>query len=90
MKTFNYRIIVEPDERTGTNKPCFTAYCPTLGLADDGDTLQEALENIKRLINFHIENLAAEGKEIPFDETSKDVITSVSVEVPIKQLQPAA
>lgn len=46
-KVLNYRIIIEPDQETGTNKPGFTAYCPTLGIADDGDTVEEALKNIK-------------------------------------------
>ena len=37
----NYRVIVEPDTQTGTDKPGFTALCPTLGVADDGDTVEE-------------------------------------------------
>ena len=87
MKTFNYRIVIEPDERTGTGKPCFTAYCPTLGIADDGDTLEEALESIRKLVKFHVESLASDNQEVPTDEISKDVITSVSVEVGIKTPQ---
>lgn len=90
MKNLNYRIVIEPDKRTGTNKPCFTAYCPTLGLADDGDTIEEALKNIKELIDFHVKSLVSESKEVPSDEVSKDVITSVSIENPAKQLQPSA
>lgn len=49
-KILNYRVVVEPDERTGSNKPCFVAYCPTLGVADDGDTIDEALGNIREAI----------------------------------------
>ena len=44
-QVLNYRIIIEPDKQTGTGKPGFTAYCPTLGVADDGDTIEEALQN---------------------------------------------
>jgi len=66
MKDLTYRVVVEPDKRVGARQQCFTAYCPTLGLADDGDTLEEALKNVKALIKFHVESLAAEGEEIPF------------------------
>lgn len=64
-KILNYRVIIEPDRETGTDKPGFTAYCPTLGIADDGDTVDEALENIKAMIEFHLNSLKEEGKDIP-------------------------
>lgn len=76
----NYRVIVEPDERTGTNEPCFSAYCPTLGVADDGDTIDEALENIKEGIKCYLEALAKEGKEVPRPDNLKEgVVSGVSV-----------
>ena len=54
-KVLNYRVIVEPDVRTGSGKPCFCAYCPTLGVADDGDTIDEALTNIKEGMELYLE-----------------------------------
>ena len=56
MKTkfLDYRIIVSPDTQTGTGKAVYTASCPTLGVADDGDTVEEALKNIHNLITFHL------------------------------------
>ena len=45
-KTLNYRIIIEPDIYPDTKKQCFNAYCPTLGLADYGKTVEDALKNI--------------------------------------------
>ena len=54
----NYRIIVKPDKQTGTNKLGFTAFCPTLGVADDGDTVDEALINVKNAIKAYIEVLS--------------------------------
>ena len=56
MQTSNildYRVIIKPDERVGSGKSCYVAYCPTLGVADDGDTVEEALKNIKSTIEFH-------------------------------------
>lgn len=41
----NYRIIIEP-EKMG-RKTVFNAYCPTLGVADYGDSVEEVLKSIK-------------------------------------------
>ncbi len=78
----NYRVIVEPDTRVGTNEKCFTAYCPTLGIADDGDTIDQALETIKEGIQCFVEALVKEGKDVPSpDNLSEGLVSGVSVEV---------
>lgn len=81
MKTvvLNYRVIIEPDTETGTNKAGFTAYCPTLGIADDGDTIEEALENIQRMIPFHLESLQAEGQSIPHADNESALLTNIKI-----------
>ena len=56
-KVLNYRIIVSPDKQTGTGKSGFTALCPTLGVADDGDTIDEALVNIKNAIKLYVNSM---------------------------------
>ena len=63
----DYRVIVKPDKRIDSNKPCYVASCPTLGIVDDGDTLEKALKNIRSLIIFHLDCLQQEGKEVPVD-----------------------
>ncbi|MDA1316937.1 MAG: hypothetical protein O3B87_02835 [bacterium] len=89
MKTnvLNYRIIVSPDEQIGTGKPAFTAVCPTLGIADDGETVEEALKNIQTLISFHLESLQQEGKDIPIDRPDKEFVTNTQVEVSFSSSQ---
>lgn len=77
-----YNIIITPDHRTGTNEPCFSVLCPVLGLADDGDTIEEAIENIKKLIAFHVESLATEGEEIKSEMAEESLVTAVKVRVP--------
>ncbi|MBI3282537.1 type II toxin-antitoxin system HicB family antitoxin [Candidatus Curtissbacteria bacterium] len=78
----NYRVIVEPDKRTGTNESCFTAYCPTLGIADDGDTIDEALVNMKEGIQCYIEALIKGGEEIPHpDNLREGIVSGVTVQV---------
>lgn len=81
-KVLNYRITVELDTRVGTNESGYAAYCPTLGLADGGDTIEEAIENIKKLIAFHIECLVKEKLPVPVDSEEEMVLmTKVSVRV---------
>jgi len=64
-RVLNYRIIVSPDEETGSGKPGFTAFCPTLGVADDGDTVEEALQNINGAIDAYVESLVEDGESVP-------------------------
>lgn len=77
----DYRVILKPDKRTGENEPCFVAYCPTLGIADDGNGTQEALENIRKTIAFHLECLQKEDKEIPVDKPNEELVTNTQIEL---------
>ena len=78
-KVLNYRIIIEPEKQD--KKIAYNAYCPTLGLADYGDSIDKAVKNIKGLIKFHIESLIAEGFEVPQENTSAELITSTTVSI---------
>ena len=80
-KVLNYRIIIEPDKQTGTNKPGFTAYCPTLGVADDGDTIDEAIKNVKDAIKTYVDSLIADKVPVPVDKTETDLVTTTQIEV---------
>lgn len=80
-KILNYRIIVEPDEQTRTGKKAFTAYCPTLGVADDGETIEESLHNIKNAISAYVESLVSDGQPIPIDRPEQSLITTTQIQV---------
>jgi predicted RNase H-like HicB family nuclease len=84
-KILNYQVIIYPDKTVGGNKPCFTAYCPILEIADGGKTIEEALENIKGLIKFHLECLRKERLTIPegFSLGREEVITMAKVSVSV-------
>jgi predicted RNase H-like HicB family nuclease len=79
MKThiLDFPVVIEPDTETGTGKPGFSAYCPSLGVADDGDTIDAALANIRETIKFHLECLKAEGETVPHSRRS--LFTSVQI-----------
>ncbi len=81
-KILQYLVIVEPDERTGTEEACYSIFCPTLGLADSGDTVEEALERMRNLIRFHLQCLKKEGKAIPKERTERSLVATVRVPFP--------
>jgi len=82
QKVFNYQVIVYSDQTVGSNKVCFTAYCPILEIADSGKTIDEALNNIKSLIRFHLECLKKEKSPIPKGLAIKEeVVTTAKVSI---------
>lgn len=85
-QVLNYRIIIEP-EKMG-RKTAYNAYCPTLGLADYGYSVDETIKNIKSLIKFHIECLIEDGQEVPTENTQEELITSTKVLIEGTQSSP--
>ena len=80
-KFLDYRIIIKADKRLGSNDPCYVANCPTLGIADDGDTIEEAIVNIQKTIRFHLDCLKEEGHEIPVDQPQKELVTNARIDI---------
>ena len=68
MKTYVFRVVVEPDEDR------WSAVCPVLesqGAATWGDTWAEALKNIQEVLQMTLESMADHGESIP--EEPKEV-----------------
>ena len=60
MRHYRFSVVVESD------KDGYFAFCPELqGCYSQGDTYEEALENIKDAIRLHVEDRLAEQEEIP-------------------------
>lgn len=78
----NYRVIVEPDTRIGTNEKCFTAYCPTLNIVSDGDIMEDTLKNIQEAIQLRVEVLVEDGEEVPVDRVDEEVIVHTKIFAP--------
>jgi len=58
-----FTVILEPQEEGG-----FTVTVPTLpGCISEGETIEEALNNIKEAIELYIKVLKEDGKPIPQD-----------------------
>ena len=79
-QVLNYRIIIEPEKQG--KKVVYNAYCPTLGVADYGDSIDEVLKSIKDGIKLAIEYLSDEGKEIKIDNIKDQTVTTAEVELP--------
>jgi predicted RNase H-like HicB family nuclease len=72
MKTYRFPIIIEKDEDG------YFASCPSLqGCYTQGETYEEALENIKDAIRLHLEDRLAEGEEISQPESVS--LTSIEI-----------
>ena len=72
MKNYRFPIIIEKDEDG------YFASCPSLqGCFTQGETYEEALENIKDAIRLHLEDRLAEGEEIPQPE----LVSLTSIEI---------
>jgi len=68
-----YPILVYPEEVGG-----FSVVCPSLpGCHSQGETLQEALDNIRQAIELYLEVLQEDGLEPP--AVGEPLVTSVEV-----------
>jgi predicted RNase H-like HicB family nuclease len=74
-QVFDFKVVLEPDPDGG-----YVVCCPTLpGCYSQGDTLEEAMENIREAIELCIEDMEANGEPIP--DPSKTLVGSVVVTV---------
>ena len=74
MKNYKMSIVVEKD------KDGYYAYCPELqGCYSQGDTYEEAVNNIRDAIKLHIEDRLAEGEDVQQTELTSIARIEVSV-----------
>lgn len=72
-KVLDFKVFLEPD-RTGG----YVVSCPSLpGCFSQGETLDEALENIKEAIELCVEEMIERKEKLP--ETDKTLVSSVVV-----------
>ena len=74
MRHFNFSIVIERDADG------YFVSCPELqGCYSQGETYEEALENIKDAIKLHLEYRIAENEEIPSQRSVSLSTIEVSV-----------
>lgn len=76
----NYRIIIEPEKQG--RKTVYNAYCPTLGVADYGDSVTEALKSIKEGMELMVECMVEDGREVPVDQVEGHLLVTAQIKAP--------
>jgi len=73
MRKYKFRILIEQDE-----DGMFIVSCPALkGCYSQGDSIEEAITNIKDAIRLHIEARQSVGEPIPIEVLLDEVEVSV-------------
>jgi predicted RNase H-like HicB family nuclease len=73
MSTYKFTVVIEQDE-----DDVYIASCPALqGCYSQGETYEEALDNIKDAIRLHIEARQSVGEPIPIETVLEEVEVSV-------------
>jgi predicted RNase H-like HicB family nuclease len=78
MKTYNFKVIVEPDEDFDGNPSGWHAYCPALqkvGGSTWGGTEEEALKNINEVVQLVVESMREHGEPIPEEPADQVEVT---------------
>ena len=61
---YNYTVLLE-EESDG----CYRAFCPTLkGCHSQGDSFEEAIQNITEAIELYIESLRSDNQSFPRED----------------------
>jgi predicted RNase H-like HicB family nuclease len=72
-----YAVIVEKDEAGG-----YVATAPAFpGVADQGETEEEALVNLREALDFTIECMVEEGEPLPPSDAGRRVVREVDLAV---------
>ena len=72
MKGYRFAVVVEKD------KEGYFAYCPELqGCYTQGETFEEATENIKDAIKLHVEDRLATNEPV----TTSEIVSLSGIEV---------
>ena len=73
MKAYDFKVMLEPDETGG-----YVVSCPSLpGCYSQGNTVEEALENIKEAILLCLEDMESQGEDVP--DPSPFLVASVVI-----------
>jgi hypothetical protein len=63
-KNYNYTVLLEREEDGG-----YHAFCPIFkGCHSQGDTFEEAIDNITEAIELYVESLLADNQPIPKED----------------------
>ena len=74
MKVYDFKVLLEPDDEAGG----YVVTCPSLaGCYSQGDSVEDALANIREAIELCLEDMLAHGEPVP--DAGNTLIGSVVV-----------
>lgn len=85
MKTYNFKVVVEPDEDFDGNASGWHAYCPALesrGASTWGATEVEALKRLDEVVHMVVESMREHDERIP-EEPSDQVEVTIEPRVAV-------
>lgn len=85
MKTYTFKVVVEPDEDFEGNPSGWHAYCPALarqGASTWGETEAEALDHINNVVRMVVDSMREHGEQIP-EEPGDQVEVTVEPRVAV-------
>jgi len=78
MKTYSFKVVIEPDEDFDGKSLGWHAYCPVLeqaGASTWGETEAEAHKNIESVTRMVVESMLEHGETLPEEPSDTDVLT---------------
>jgi predicted RNase H-like HicB family nuclease len=78
MKTYNFKVVLEPDEDFDGNPSGWHAYCPALesqGASTWGATEAEALKSINDVVRMVVESMFEHGERVPEEPADQVEVT---------------
>jgi predicted RNase H-like HicB family nuclease len=85
MKTYNFKVVLEPDEDFDGNPSGWHVYCPALknlGGSTWGETRAEALKNIGEVVQIIVREFIEDGKPLPEGPEDWVEVEEISEEQP--------
>jgi predicted RNase H-like HicB family nuclease len=85
MKTYNFKVVIEPDEDFDGQPSGWHAYCPALerqGASTWGETEVDALKKINDLVRMVVESMLEHHEPIP-EEPADEVQVTVEPRVAV-------
>ena len=85
MKTYNFKVVIEPDEDFDGNPSGWHAFCPALervGGSTWGATESEALKNIDSVVRMVVQSMIDHGEAVP-EEPGREVEVSVEPRIAV-------
>jgi predicted RNase H-like HicB family nuclease len=85
VKTYSFKVVVEPDEDFDGNPAGWHAYCPALerkGASTWGSTRADALQKIDAVVHLVVESMLEHGESLP-DEVSEGISVEPRVAVTV-------